>query len=162
MQQHANVVNCFSFFSSMWDYHSLSESPALPSPPAPPFFYLLPYFSLWCRFRDRVGDGSWGMGSELACGRAVVGVKYDLAALLCLSRQSGIGERGGGEPETASRLIPPTPPQLFGWLRHQISSSRQSLFDIKDDRHPPLRSPCGSNLVYWKIRSWMAFCFVVT
>lgn len=43
-----------------------------------------------------MGDGNWGegMGSELVCRKAVVGVEYDPAGLLCPSRRSGV-DRGG-------------------------------------------------------------------
>lgn len=45
------------------------------------------------------------MGREEVCGEAVVGVKYDLAALLCLCRQSSVGLGEGslrqGEKERA-------------------------------------------------------------
>lgn len=44
-----------------------------------------------------MGAGVWGMESEEVCGEAVVSVKFDLAALLCLSGRSGMG-LGEGKP----------------------------------------------------------------
>lgn len=52
------------------------------------------------------------MGREEVCGEAVVGVKYDLAALLCLSGRSSVGWGEGSprererERERALRVIP--------------------------------------------------------
>lgn len=37
------------------------------------------------------------MGNYEAGEEAVLGVKYDLAAMLCLSRQSGVSWGGGGK-----------------------------------------------------------------
>lgn len=47
------------------------------------------------------------MGTEEVCGEAVVGVKYDLAALLCLSGRSSVGWEEGSlrQRERASRVI---------------------------------------------------------
>lgn len=59
-----------------------------------------------------MGDGirGWGMGREEFCGEAVVSVKYDLAALLCLSGRSGVSWGEGSpkerEKERASWVIP--------------------------------------------------------
>lgn len=44
-----------------------------------------------------MGAGVWGMESEEVCGEAVVSVKFDLAALLCLSGRFGMG-LGEGKP----------------------------------------------------------------
>lgn len=54
--------------------------------------------------------GSGGDGDrEEVCGEAVVGVKYDLATLLCLSGRSGVGWGEGSpierEKERALRVI---------------------------------------------------------
>ncbi len=43
-----------------------------------------------------MGARAWGMGREEVCGEAVVSVKYDLAAPLCLSRRSSVGCGGEG------------------------------------------------------------------
>lgn len=48
-----------------------------------------------------MGDGIGGGDGEReeVCGEAVLGVKYDLAPLLCLSGQSGVGLGGRGAQE---------------------------------------------------------------
>lgn len=43
------------------------------------------------------------MVQEEVCGEVVVSVKYDLAALLCLSRRSGVGLGGKGSPREKER-----------------------------------------------------------
>ena len=59
-----------------------------------------------------MGAAAWGMGKEGVSGEAVVGVKYDLAAPLCLSGRSSV-DWGGREPKKREGGMCVSSPSLY-------------------------------------------------